>query len=136
MHRPDADNKSSADSEDVLKVFEETYDVGKLKTVTGRVRVNTTTENVEELVKTTLRGESLEVTRVPIDRIITEMPTVKTEGDLTIVPVVEEFLVIEKRLRLTEELHIRRRETEENIEIPITLRRQRAEIDRLHSKKD
>jgi stress response protein YsnF len=38
--------------------------------------------------------------------------------------------VVEKRLVLKEELHIRRRVEQETIEVPITLRKQRAIIER------
>ena len=55
----------------------------------------------------------------------------RTEGDITIVPVVEEVLVVEKRLMLKEELHIRTRTETTTIEQPVTLRRQRATVDRL-----
>jgi stress response protein YsnF len=56
---------------------------------------------------------------------------VRTEGDVVIVPVLEEVLVVEKRLVLKEELHIRRDATRENVEVPVTLRKQRAVIERL-----
>jgi stress response protein YsnF len=42
-------------------------------------------------------------------RIVETAPEIRTEGDVTILPVVEEVLVVEKRLVLKEELHIRRR---------------------------
>ncbi len=55
----------------------------------------------------------------------------RQEGDLLIVPVVEEVLVVEKRLVLKEELHIRRRVETESVEVPVELRRQRAEVERV-----
>lgn len=136
MQSTSGENNVERNPDDILKVFEESYDVGKLKTVTGRVLISTKTESVEELVKTTLRGETVEVTRMPMDQIVTEIPSVRTEGNLTIVPVVEEILVVEKRLRLIEELHIRRHETQEDMSVPVTLRKQHAEIDRLDPEKD
>ena len=72
----------------------------------------------------------VDVTRVPIDRIVETAPDVRTEGDVTIVSVVEEVLVVEKRLVVKEELHIRRRTVSETVEMPVTLRRQRAVIER------
>ena len=48
-----------------------------------------------------------------------------------IIPILEEVLVVEKRLVLKEELHIRRSVTREDIEVPITLRKQRAMVERL-----
>ena len=45
---------------------------------------------------------------MPIDRQVDVAPKIRIEGDLTIVPVLEEILVVEKRLILKEEVHIRR----------------------------
>ena len=62
----------------------------------------------------TCSEETVEVTRVPIDKVVETAPEIRTDGDVTIVPVLEEVLVVEKRLVLKEELHIRRRvETED-----------------------
>jgi uncharacterized protein (TIGR02271 family) len=118
-------------SEEVIPLAEETATVGKRQVVTGRVRMQTVTDTVEELAHADLQQETVEVTRVPIDRIVETTPEVRTEGELTIVPVVEEVLVVEKRLVLKEELHIRRRATTEAVEVPVTLRKQRAVVERI-----
>ena len=67
---------------------------------------------------------------MPVGCIVETAPDVRTEGDLTIVPVVEEVLVVEKRLVLKEELHIRRTSQTEVVEVPVTLRKQRAVVER------
>ena len=118
-------------SEEVIPLVEETATVGKRQVVTGRMRVQTITNTVEELAHADLQQETVEVTRVPVDRIVEAAPEIRTEGDLTIVPVLEEVLVVEKRLVLKEELHIRRRATTETVEVPITLRKQRAVVERI-----
>ena len=46
-------------------------------------------------------------------------------------PVVEEVVVVEKRLVLKEEIHIRRTAQTEAVEVPVTLRKQRAVVERL-----
>ena len=66
-----------------------------------------------------------------MDRIVDEAPETRTEGGVTIVPVLEEVLFVEKRLVLKEELHIRRQATTETVEVPVTLRRQRAIVERV-----
>jgi stress response protein YsnF len=66
-----------------------------------------------------------------VDRVVSEAPGVRTEGGVTIVPVLEEVLFVEKRLVLKEELHIRRTATTETVELPVTLRKQRAVIERV-----
>jgi uncharacterized protein (TIGR02271 family) len=118
-------------SEEVIPLAEETATVDKRQVVTGRVRVQTVTDTVEELAHADVQQETVEVIRVPIDRIVETTPEIRTEGDLTIVPVLEEVLVVEKRLVLKEELHIRRRATTETVEVPITLRKQRAVVERI-----
>jgi stress response protein YsnF len=92
------------------------------------VRVGVDEEQV--FVREELRQEEVEVARVPIGREVTEAPAVRTEGDLTIVPVIEERLVVEKRLFLVEELHLRRTVTTEQVELPTTLRRTRVDVER------
>jgi len=118
-------------SEEVIPLVEETATIGKREVVTGRVRVQTITDTIEELAHADVQREAVEVTRVPIDRIVETAPEIRTEGDVTILPVVEEVLVVEKRLLLKEELHIRRRVETETVEVPVTLRKQRASVERL-----
>ena len=50
---------------------------------------------------------------------------------MTIVPVLEEMLVVEKRLLLKEEIHLRRKVETETFEAPVTLRKQRVEVERV-----
>ena len=118
-------------SEDVIPLVEETATIGKREVVTGRVRVRTVTDTLEELARADVQRETVEVTRVPVDRMIESSPEIRTEGDVTIVPIIEEVLVVEKRLVLKEELHIRRRVAAETVEVPVTLRKQRAIVERL-----
>jgi hypothetical protein len=63
------------------------------------------------------------VTRAPIDRIVDHVPMSRTEGDLTIVPVFEQVIVVETKLLLKEEIHIRRTLTKETVERSVTYTR-------------
>jgi uncharacterized protein (TIGR02271 family) len=118
-------------AEEVLPLLEEELRVDKRSVTTGKVRVRSVVDTVEEVARAALEGERVEVTRVPVDKEVNVAPSMRTEGDLTIIPVLEEILVVEKRLVLKEELHIRRHATRENVEVPVTLRKQRAVIERL-----
>ncbi|WP_457092244.1 YsnF/AvaK domain-containing protein [Microvirga sp. P5_D2] len=119
-----------AASEKTIPVVEEIAKVEKQEVVTGRVRVRTITDTIEELAHAEVQREDVEVTRVPIDKVVEATPKIRTEGDVTIIPVMEEVLVIEKRLMLKEELHIRRRIVTEAVEVPVTLRKQHATVER------
>ena len=125
-----ADHRDETGASDTLKLVAEEAEVSKCRLVTGRIDVRTVTDTVDETVKATVEGQSVDVTRVPVDRIIDAAPATRSEGELTIIPVVEEVLVIEKRLLLKEEVHIRRTTRSEDIETTVPLRRQRAIIDR------
>ena len=119
----------------VLALVEEALRVGKRRVETGRVRVYVSTETEERLLRETLRAERAEVERVPVGRELAEgeqAPVARREEDGTlVVPVLEEVLVVERRLVLREEIRLRLVPVEEPVEQPVTLRRQRAAVERL-----
>jgi uncharacterized protein (TIGR02271 family) len=117
-------------TDDVLPIVEETVTLDKRDVVTERIRVHTRTSTQQELVSAALERIDVEVTRVPVEREIDAAPPIRTEGDVTIIPVVEEILVVEKRLVLREEIHVRQIATTQSVEVPLTLRKQEAVIDR------
>jgi len=111
-----------------LALVEEEARIAKQEIVTGKVTVRTVSEDIQQIVREHLNQETVEVTRVPVNREIDKPPEVRTVDGVLIVPVLEERLVIEKRLVLAEELHIRRKLAREEVETPVTLRKQRAEV--------
>ena len=113
-----------------IPIIQEEAHVTKRAVATEHVSVRTSTEEQGVVVQDALRREHVEVTRVPVDREVTEAPPVRIEGDITIVPVLEERLVVEKRLFLVEELHLRRSAATEQVEMPVTLRRTHVEVER------
>ncbi len=119
----------------VLPLAEEALRVGKRRVETARVRVSVSTETEERLLRETLRTERAEVERVAVGRELAEgeqAPTARREEDGTlVVPVLEEVLVVERRLVLREEIRLRLVAAEEAVEQPVTLRRQRAVVERL-----
>jgi uncharacterized protein (TIGR02271 family) len=113
-----------------IPLAEEDASVGVERKTTGRVRVSTVTRSFEEHVVTSVERSGVDVQRVPVDRVVEVAPEIRVDGDVTIIPVLEEVLVIEKRLILKEELHVRRTRGQETIEVPVTLRRQEVMIER------
>jgi stress response protein YsnF len=122
--------QTSPDEVEVIPLAEEELRVGKRQVTRAKVRVHTVVDMVEELARATLDEETVEVTRVPVDRVVDHAPEVRTENGVTIVPILEEVLVVEKRLVLKEELHIRKQVATENVEVPVELRKQRAVVER------
>lgn len=69
--------------------------------------------------------EDCDVSRVSVRRLIDKPVEPRMEGDTLIVPLMEEVLVLEKRLLLREELHIKRRREQNSS--PATIRREELE---------
>lgn len=124
------------DTDLVLPLLEEEVRIAKRVVETGRVRIRTVVDTIEEQARAVLGGEHVDIERVPVDRVVDVAPSVRTEDGVVIVPVVEEVLFVEKRLVLKEELHIRRSQTTETVEIPVTLRRERAVVERIGEEND
>jgi len=97
----------------VVPVIEEELRVGKRVVETGRVRVTKTVREHEEVVDEPLMREEYDVERVPIDEFVDGPVGPRHEGETLVVPVLEEVLVVEKRLVVREELRITRKRTEE-----------------------
>jgi stress response protein YsnF len=81
------------------------------------VKVARTTTTRDVVVEEDLRHEQIVVERLAIGRVVEAVPPIRQEGDVTILSVVEEIVVTERRLVLKEEVHLRRvRRTEHHVE--------------------
>lgn len=116
-----------------LEVLAEELTVAKRRVERALVRVATVTRERTHQVDEDLTHERVEITHVPIGRTVDTVPSVREEGDLTILPVVEEVIVIERRLVLKEEIHIRRLRTTERHRETVMLREQEAVITRIEA---
>lgn len=111
-----------------LELAEERLIVAKEEVETGLYRVALNTESREEAVRTTLRDTRVEIRRVPIDRFVDEAPPTREEDGVTIIPVLEEVVVT--RLRLVEEVRIRRVESAREHVETVNLRRENVVIEK------
>ena len=94
--------------EQAIPLLAEHISVERKRIGTSRVVATVTTDSHEQIIEEDLVHERVDVERVPIGRPVEAMPAVREEGDTTIIPVVEEVLVIERRLILKEEVRLRR----------------------------
>jgi uncharacterized protein (TIGR02271 family) len=116
----------------VIPVMEEELDVGTRRVETGGgVRVQKTVEEHEASINEMLTKEDVEVERVAVDRPVDGPVAVRYEGETMIVPVLEEVLVVEKRIVLKEEIRITRRRREVHAPQRVTLRREHATVERI-----
>ena len=123
-----AELAAAAGREAVIPVVEEKISVSKREHETGRVVVHVTPHLRDETIDVPLAEEHVEIERVPRNEFVSGPVAVRQEGDVTVVPVLEEVLVVEKRLMLREEVRItRRRETRRHVE-HVTLRSEEARV--------
>src|ERR1700712_5693363 len=119
----------SSNPEIVIPLHVEDVSVERRK-VERDVRVHVHTISHDHLVDEALAHESVEIERVAIGRPVDEIPPVREEGDTTVISIVEEVLVVERRLVLKEEIRLRRVRTIEQHRETVTLREQQAVIER------
>jgi uncharacterized protein (TIGR02271 family) len=96
----------------------------------GNVQIALITGAREQLIDEELTHVRVEIERVPIGRTIEVVPPIGQEGDITIIPVVEEVVVVERRLVLKEEIRVRRVSTKEQHQETVVLRQQEAVVTR------
>jgi uncharacterized protein (TIGR02271 family) len=113
-----------------IPLVEERALVAKREVETGRFRIRVTVEERQDSVPTDLAHDEVEIERVAMNRTLSQLPSVRLEGSTTIIPVVEEVVVVEKKLVLVEEIHVRRKSNVRTENIPVTLRSEQAEIER------
>jgi stress response protein YsnF len=120
--------------ETIIPRIEERLEVDKQTVIDVSVSVSTHSEITEQNAEARLEQHQVDVKRVPSDAEFGEAPEMRTEGDTTIIPVIEERLV--KRLFLVEEVHIRRHTTTEPIRVPVVLCKQTVSIERHQENKE
>lgn len=118
------------DDVQTIERVEERLTLSKRRVAAGTVRVATLTEVHEDVAEVELDRDRVEVTHVPVGRVVDVAPASRVEGDTTIVPVVEERLVVVRQLFLKEEVHIRRVTEREVARETVPLRRQRVVVER------
>lgn len=123
----DAVVQTLADSE-VIPVLQETVRISKREVETGRVAVHKTVTERDETVEILLKRTDLAVERIPVNRVVTEAPASRQDGDTLIIPIMEEVLFMEKRLVLKEELHIRKNTSERLAHETVRLRTEHVDI--------
>lgn len=94
------------------------------------VRVESVTRNRDHHIDETLFHTRVEVERLPIGLPVDAVPPTREEGETIILSVVEEVIVIERRIILKEEVHIRRVHVSERHQETVLAREQSIEITR------
>lgn len=114
----------------VFPVIQEEAIVEKRLVETGKVVISKKIGEHEEIVDVPLFQEKVDVERVPINQVVQERPATRQEGEVVIIPVVQEQVFYQKRLVLIEELHVRKQVVQVHQPQKITLVKEDVEIKR------
>ncbi len=115
----------------VVPVLREELRVDRREVEQGGVRVHKRVEEREEVVEQPTFREEVTVERVALGRPIDEAIGSRQEGDTLIIPVLEEMLVVEKRLVLKEEVRITKRRINETEQARVVLREEHVDIEEI-----
>jgi len=116
-----------------VPVFREEVQVEKRLVDTGRgVRIHKTVAELPCHIDERLLRDEVEVSHVPVDRIVPldAAPATRYEGETLVVPILEEVLVVERRVRIKEELRITRTRHEEHHAETVMLKAEQVSVER------
>ena len=91
-----------------IPVVQESLQLGRRVVETGQgVRLRKTVSEETLQIDEVLQRQELQIEHVPVNSWVDgPPPQQRQEGDTLVIPVLEEVLVVQKRLRLTEEIRI------------------------------
>lgn len=114
-----------------IPVIQEQLIISKERVETGRVLLSKQVVEENMSFVENIAREEVTVHRKAINQYVDSAPpAVRQEGDVTIISVVKEVLVVEKRLMLVEELHIEKQRHHDQQNISEILRKEEITITR------
>ncbi len=130
MSNENESEKDMSQPPKTVSLAEERVELGTRKVVDRRIRITRTTRADEKLIETELTHEDALIKRVAKNEAVKpgNIPQVRQEGEVTIIPVIEERIEIIKHYFLTEEIHVIKKRRKETHQENITLRSQEINI--------
>ncbi|WP_313700608.1 YsnF/AvaK domain-containing protein [Pantoea sp.] len=130
MNNQPPEKPGSEGSDQVISLAEETVEISKQRVIDGYVRVTRQVTEHQQKIALMLRHQTAEIERIPRSERLAEMPAIREENGVLIIPIVEEEVEIVRHLVLKEEWHIRKVVSEEATEQVVSLRKQHAHLTR------
>ncbi len=115
-----------------VPVVQEELRVGRRMVETGRgVRLHKTVSDETVRIDEDLMQQELDIERVPIDAWVEgALPERRQEGETLVIPVLEEVLVVQKRVRLKEEIRITAKARQHRASEQVVLREEHVSVER------
>jgi len=112
-----------------LNVLQEQVNIDKKIVESGKVVIHKKVHKEDKDVEVPVSHEEVEIKKVTINKYVTEAPDVRYEGNTTIIPVIKEVAVIEKKLLLVEEIHVIKHVVEQTEEHVVPLRKEEIQVE-------
>jgi uncharacterized protein (TIGR02271 family) len=113
-----------------IPVMEEHLNIDKKEVEKARYEIKKTVTRDDFSQEVPTIHEKVDIQRVEINQYVDSPPDVRQEGNTTIIPVIKEVVVVEKKLMLVEEIHITRSEQEVTVNVKDSLREEHVEINK------
>ncbi|WP_337013699.1 YsnF/AvaK domain-containing protein [Pantoea sp. AS142] len=126
MNNQPPEKPGSEGRDQVIGLAEETIEVSKQRVIDGHVRVTRQVTEHQQTIALMLRHQTAAIERILKSERLAEMPEIREENGVLIIPIVEEEVEIVRHLVLKEEWHIRKVVSEVATEQVVSLRKQHA----------
>lgn len=122
--------RPASGEEQRLPLSEEHATLTKARVLDSRIRIERTTTSAAELLETELARDEVEIKHIAKNQLVEDdySAEVRYEGDLLIIPVIEERVEIIRRKILKEEVHIRKVKKVEPYQQNVLVRSQEVKI--------
>lgn len=124
------DNFSSHNAAPAIPVIHESVSVHKTLADNGGIRLRKVVHADVQVIDEELATQSVTLRRVPIGREVEGPVQIRYENGLTIIPVVEERLVVRRQLVLVEEIHVGHSTHVTRVPQSVTVRREEMIVER------
>jgi uncharacterized protein (TIGR02271 family) len=129
--KTDPKSQTSNEVSKAIPAMEENLRLGIKQVQTGKVRAIKKVHEEDLIVTGPVVNDEIQIERIPLNQYVeVAPPPVRYEGETMIIPVVEEEVVVQTRLKIVEEVRITRKKVETTVEKPITLRREEVVVKR------
>jgi uncharacterized protein (TIGR02271 family) len=120
----------------IIPVVEEQLRVNKQLIDIGSVAVKKNVEEKRAVVSGEIVYDDIRVEHVRVNKPLkTVPPAVRYEGNTMIISVIEEELVVQKRLVLVEEVRITKTKSKRHVEKPVKVRKEKVSVSRKSNRK-
>ena len=134
--QPQKDEPMINEETKVIPVIEEFLKVDKKLVETGRIHVRKEIDKEEKQIEIPLVNESYEVEKVKVkNQIFDQIPSIRDEGDVIVIPVIKEVAEIKIRYEVTEEIHLKKNKTTPTHTEEVTLKKEKVIVERETQKK-